>query len=1147
MGMKLRNISLALAVMVLLAGCAKENLEPNDSVATNESAEIGDGNESVNDPGAGENPEVVMTFSAEGPDVKTTVSDLSGGNRYIYWSNGDQISLNGETSVALSDVGAGARRAEFEFTTNVPSPYYAVYPAVAWVDENGIVLPQTIGNGNIPMLGYSEEISGAVLKTNFAVLHFTLKKNLTDQATTISSVTVTSPTARLSGAFACDFAEGTFTPAASPTTDEKSITVTIGQALTSSSPVDVFVPMPAGTYAFSVTITDGRGDSMVMSTGSAKTFTAGIVKNFPDITYLHWDIDTDDKLVDFATTYNAGNGGKGTWKTCPSVKLTANLSFDATSSSAFNATGGIGTGGDVTNYFNGVFDGNDKTISGLSATVPLFAYSGSAGQIENVNLDNTCSLTIPAAATDVYHAAIVGRHKGTMSGCSSAASMSIQNIESVNTASQYYGLLVGRVYEGSVSDCSASGSIVCSQTGASLSVASNAAYMGGISAYMDGTGSSISSSDFTGSITISDGSSDYTGIVSSVDALYFYVGGIVGYASGTGSISYCNDSEPSGTPGSIDVRGTFVPGIGGVAGWVESTSCAVEHCNNYMSLSFKSSGVRTATSPCRVGGIAGRSKGDVSTCDNNGAISTICNSTSIYLGGIAGDGANISHCNNNVGGTITRTNQLAATSKQTNRYHYLGGIVGANVAEAEIEDCHNYAKILNNTPGVSENTTIDMGGIIGYVGTDNAEKINKATISECSNEGEVVLDNNVTTAVAITRTSLGGVVGYVDVGGAETKVSSGSNAGKIWCNNNASASYGPMCIGGTIGLTAAVSSIEDCANSGAILCSNVGVSTKTTVDLGGIVGWASATISITGTKPAAAQQYTQNSGTIDVSDGGSTAYARTSLGGIIGYGSGVNSTVSYCNNTAQVHCTYETTRTDGRISYIGGIVGVMASLTYEETDGTPKAFGGLDKPEVAYCNNTGAVWTQNYNNYAGNKTGAFAGGIVGAIAGNGGANRASIHDCTSSTGDLTIYRGNGGGIAAYTSRSSLSKNTASQTITGNKNATDAAGIVGTATNATSISDCTFTGSVGAAQNVAGICYSLDGTSSISECKVNGATLTKGTLESATEPAVLVSTAASGATITDCGVKGTLKGAAITLDSNMVTNNSGTITGTYLIE
>ena len=73
-------------------------------------------------------------------------------------------------------------------------------------------------------------------------------------------------------------------------------------------------------------------------------------------------------------------------------------------------------------------------------------------------------------------------------------------------------------------------------------------------------------------------------------------------------------------------------------------------------------------------------------------------------------------------------------------------------------------------------------------------------------------------------------------------------------------------------------------------------------------------------------------------------------------------------------------------------------------------------------------------------------------------------------------------------------------------------------------------------------------SSISGCKVNGAVLTTGTATDKTAAAVLISVADDKTnTISDCGVKGTLDSATITLESNMITTNGGaTVTGTYLI-
>ena len=314
------------------------------------------------------------------------------------------------------------------------------------------------------------------------------------------------------------------------------------------------------------------------------------------------------------------------------------------------------------------------------------------------------------------------------------------------------------------------------------------------------------------------------------------------------------------------------------------------------------------------------------------------------------------------------------------------------------------------------------------------------------------------------------------------------------------------------------------------------------MDVGGIVGWAEGQITISGTNSGD----TSNSGTVDAAEDNATTtvYARITMGGIVGYASAANSTITKSNNSAQVHCEFQGSG-NNRCSYIGGIAGLMASISYN-TDGTPKGFGGCAGFEIASCHNTGAVWSRNLNTSGGNKTANFTGVIVGAFAGPDASHMASLHDCTSATGQTTNYRGFAGGIAGYLSYATLSDNSASQTITGNqKNTRGSGGIVGSANNGSTLSNCTYSGTINAACGIGGLAYVFNG-ASITGCKVNGATITTGTNASATAAAVLASSVGTGVTITNCGVKGTLDDAAITLDSNMVTTGTATINGTYLL-
>ena len=144
-----------------------------------------------------------------------------------------------------------------------------------------------------------------------------------------------------------------------------------------------------------------------------------------------------------------------------------------------------------------------------------------------------------------------------------------------------------------------------------------------------------------------------------------------------------------------------------------------------------------------------------------------------------------------------------------------------------------------------------------------------------------------------------------------------------------------------------------------------------------------------------------------------------------------------------------------------------------------------------------------------------------------------------------------GGIIAYANYCTLKDNTCTANMSGmNANVAGVGGIVGRMFDS-SMEDCTFSGKIAKAKNIGGLVYTLsDQTtgSTITGCKVNGATLTSGTATDKTAAAVLVSiTDDKTNTITGCGVKGTLDGAAITQSSNMITTDGGaTVTGTYLI-
>ena len=977
---------------LLVAGCAKENLIEPEAPQQDAPDQTG---------------VTELSAAVELPSKTVLQNDAK-----VLWTNGDAINVNGAQSAAL-ELDEPVGEMTFTFESVITPPYKAVFPASIYKDATTVTLPayQTYKEGTFsasasPMAAFSENSS---LKFNHlcSVLKLTVNLPADSEHKVIKYVDFYGKNGeQVSGDFTLDFENMTLAGSSTAEAD-KTLRYYVSKTL-GEDPFVMYIVVPAQEYAngYTIKLLDEKGHFMEQSKASAETLVAGKIYEKPAFDFVPTGTDLDveiasaQDLIDFATAYNAREYAD---EDLLVVSLSQDIVFDETTSAAYAATGGIGTAEEDaegnTNYFNGVFDGNGKAIKGYVANIPLFAYTGSNGDILSLDLDETCVLTLNPGTASNYHGLLVGRHKGEINNCTSAAKVVINNLEDCANATQYYGGLVGRNYGGDIVNSVVTGDITCSQTG--VSITKNNVSLGGIAGGQADNGT-IGGCAFKGNITVSDGS-DFGGI--SAAKRYFYVGGIVGYVENGNVLNSTAGAE--GVSTKIDVRGTLVPSVGGVVAWVvTSKSTEISGCKNYMAMSYASNGARGDTTPCRIGGIASRSMAPVSKSENYGAISSLGNSTSVYLGGIVGDGAGALNCTNHTTGTVTRTSQL--TTAQGNRYMYIGGISGGINSAADFENCTNNAAVLNGNTGTSTNTTVDVGGIVGaaYDGGTSYQ----LDFNNCVNTGQITAQATQSTAIVTTRAT---------------------------------------------------------------------------------------------------------------------------VGGIIGYGAAPSTTITGCDNSGYVYCQYNGKNSEGRCAYTGGIAGLLG--------GNATGAAGL---EISNCDNTGVVYNRNYNSIAANTLakGSYGGGIVGAINGTA-ESKAIVKDCTSSTGNLNCYRGINGGIAGYAGNATLTNNVASQVVNPNGNVEGIAGILGQAV-ATSVDQCTFSGLLSVAKNVGGLVYLMDGTSSITNCKVDGATIKKGSVSAA----VLVSNAAAGATITGCGVKGTLDGAAITLESTMVAIDGGaTVTGTYLLD
>ena len=237
--------------------------------------------------------------------------------------------------------------------------------------------------------------------------------------------------------------------------------------------------------------------------------------------------------------------------------------------------------------YAGTFDGNGKTITGLTFNQPetsnvgLFATIAGGGTVKNLTLDEV----------DI-------------------------------TASYYVGAVAGQ-NDGTIENCSVTGSVASHVDGAD-------SFVGGITGENHGT---ITGCAAAGSVTVENGS---------------YVGGIAGWHRG-GSITDCHFSATV----------TAMAFVGGIAGQSNATITA---CYSTGKVAATKNGVDNSYA----GGVVGYNS-------NKEAILTACYAT----GSVSGDGSNVGGVvGNNTYSTITAcyhaTGTVSGASEST------GGVVGRN-------------------------------------------------------------------------------------------------------------------------------------------------------------------------------------------------------------------------------------------------------------------------------------------------------------------------------------------------------------------------------------------------------------------------------------------------------------------------------------
>ena len=219
----------------------------------------------------------------------------------------------------------------------------------------------------------------------------------------------------------------------------------------------------------------------------------------------------------------------------------------------------IGTSG---NTYKGTFDGNGKTITGLTVTgsdeyAGLFGFIGSGGTVKNVVLED---VQITSDNSSGLAGGVAGYSWGNIENCSVSGSVS-----SNSTA----GGVVGTQLGGSITGCSSSATVKGTQKAGGMAGATNG-------------GASLTGCYATGEVTLESSGSDN-----------YFAGGVVGNNGGISTLTACYAT------GSVSGSGSGTIYVGGVTGDnLASTLTACYHANGTVS--------GTGSGTIYTGGVAGR-------------------------------------------------------------------------------------------------------------------------------------------------------------------------------------------------------------------------------------------------------------------------------------------------------------------------------------------------------------------------------------------------------------------------------------------------------------------------------------------------------------------------------------------------------------
>ena len=911
-------------------------------------------------------------------EARTHIGEKDGDSYPMYWSVGDQISVNGTASKELAASDIDGNTAKFVIPGVIEGNYCVAYPAatkgqVEFAAEQTHKDNTTFGDGVTTMYGYGES-GNLTLKPLTGIL----KIGVTGSATLKMAQISTIDRAPIAGAFDFDFEKGEIVKASADSEDVISYSFGEGVKL-SSEATWLHIAVPAGVYdELYVTLYDSEGGVMYatvkaykketedksLKAGKVRVFTTPIAYTPKDSVFVIHDyeslctfaeqIGTLDKNAVFVNDIEIPEGK--TWTPIDNYAYKNSI---------------IGHGYAIKGLNAPLFDRVGATIEGLhlenvsftettDPEVGAFArYSVGAiwkncSASGKITINNT---TFNTASTKKYNQVLAGgmigkSQGGSFENCTNNVDLeiislsdptvahymavggfvgmvwngvSLENIVNNGTvsykpASQHTGpIFIGGIVGKEYADTAFAKLKKCENYG-DITVVSNSAgnmYVAGVTGMITAV-YSVDATDHT----IFDDLKNHGAINISGKAKGLMVGGVTSYQV----YPFHSGAENSGN---ITIGGTYTGEItvGGVHRYITTSTVEKEGTNLATQLLFsnlKNSGNITIQDGTSAGGIL--------------QIGGVCfkivpSGRDAYLMSHFADFEN--------NGAIT-VNSASTTSLA------VGGLWASSNIGFTINNCHNRAKGTISITGATSTGDCMVGGVAAYQSVVSYGN-NKMAFSDCSNSAAITVNP---TSAATVR--VGGVIGYADtkrivnsrsftrvhnygdiiVGGGTYSATKESYSGYLVAasSSNCSATYNGNAVGGIIGMHYNYGTFNTCNNEGDITINYTGSASHFSV--GGIIGrhlhhTTAKTTSFTSCN---------NRGDINYAPAKVTGTSR--LGGIIGKAASEKGTkesdgteitpyeiitMSQCNNSGGF--TIEPTNSEGGI-YTGGLIGMATTLSH---------------------------------------------------------------------------------------------------------------------------------------------------------------------------------------------------------------------------